>query len=233
MTFRALSLGAGVQSTTALLLSLDGRLPAYDAIVFADTGDEPAAVYEHLERLREIAPIDTVSAGRLRDTVGTTFVPIPLYRAGGMGRRHCTYQFKLRPIRKRLRALTDGPVELAVCISTDEYLRAKDSGLKWLRNVFPLLDERWSRNDCTRYLAERWPYPVPRSACVYCPLKSDREWLDLRERAPDDWLAACAFDRDARRFGFVHRSERPLSEAVLRPEDAGQLTLECEGMCGL
>jgi 3'-phosphoadenosine 5'-phosphosulfate sulfotransferase (PAPS reductase)/FAD synthetase len=224
-----------VQSTAALLLALDGRLAPFDAIVFADTGDEPTAVYEHLERLREISRIDVVTAGRLSDTVGSTFVPIPLYDGhGGMGRRQCTYQFKLRPIRHRLRELYGaGPVDLAVCISTDEVIRAKDSGLRWCRNVFPLLDLRWSRTDCADYLAERWPHPVPRSACVYCPLKSDAEWLDLRSNHPDDWATAVEFDEAARPFGYVHRSGRPLMRAILRPEDGGQLALECEGMCGL
>jgi hypothetical protein len=124
-------------------------------------------------------------------------------------------------------------VDLAVCISTDELERAKDSGLKWQRNVFPLLDLGWDRRRCQSYLAERWPWPVPRSACVYCPLKSDAEWLDMREHYPDDWTAAVAFDEAARPFGYVHRSGRPLAGATLRPEDAGQLTLECEGMCGI
>ena len=230
--YRCLSLGAGVQSTTVLLLALAGRLEAFDRVVFADTGDEPAAVYEHLERLRQLTPIDTVSAGRLADTVDSTYLPIPLYRDGGMGRRQCTYQYKLRPIRSHLHALADR-VDLSVCISTDEHLRAKDASVKWCRNVFPLLDLGWSRADCAAYLAERWPHPVARSACVYCPLKSDREWLDLRENQPDDWAAAVAFDERARPFGYVHRSERPLAEAILRPEDAGQLTLECEGLCGV
>jgi hypothetical protein len=229
---RVLSLGAGVQSTTVLLLAHTGTIAPFDRIVFADTGDEPAAVYEHLERLMSIAEIHTVTAGRLADTVTSSFVPIPLYQRGGMGRRQCTYQFKLRPIRAHLHAMTDR-VDLAVCISTDEHMRAKDSGLKWLTNTFPLLDLRWSRTDCERYLADTWPHPVPRSACVYCPLKSDAEWLDMREHRPDDWAAAVAFDEAARPFGYVHRTERPLATAVLRPEDAGQLTLECEGMCGL
>jgi hypothetical protein len=229
----ALSLGAGVQSTAVLLLALDGVLPPFDMIVFADTGDEPAAVYEHLDRLRAVAPIVTVSAGHLGATINDSFMPIPLYDGrGGMGRRQCTYQFKLRPIRRQLRTI-GRPVNLSVCISTDEHLRAKDSGLLWCRNVFPLLDLGWSRDDCKRYLSERWPWPVPRSACVYCPLKGDREWLDLRENHPDDWAAAVAFDEAARPFGYVHRSERPLATAILIPEDAGQLTLECEGMCGV
>jgi|SRR2546426_390796 len=48
---RVLSLGAGVQSTTVLLMSCKGILPKLNAVVFADTGWEPLAVYEHLERL--------------------------------------------------------------------------------------------------------------------------------------------------------------------------------------
>ena len=153
---RALSLGAGVQSTAVLLLALDGVIEPYGSIVFADTGDEPAAVYEHLDRLREVAPVVTVSRGRrLSSTIGDTFLPIPLFDGrGGMGQRQCTRQFKLRPIRHYLRTL-DESIELSVCISTDEYLRAKDSGLLWCRNTFPLLDLGWSRVDCSTYLADQ------------------------------------------------------------------------------
>jgi 3'-phosphoadenosine 5'-phosphosulfate sulfotransferase (PAPS reductase)/FAD synthetase len=231
---RVLSLGAGVQSTTVYLLAVADEIAPFDRVIFADTGDEPAAVYDHLARLDPMQRnIDVVTAGRLSDTVDGTYMPVPLYQHGGMGRRQCTYQYKLRPIRARLRDLGFDDVDLSVCISTDEYLRAKDSGLQWCRNVFPLLDLGWSRTDCLAYLADKWPEPVPRSACVYCPLKSDREWLDLRDHHPDDWAAAVDFDNKARRFGYVHRSERPLAEVVLRPEDAGQLVLECEGMCGV
>ncbi len=42
-TIRALSLGAGVQSTTLALLAVEGVLPMPDVAIFADTGWEPAA----------------------------------------------------------------------------------------------------------------------------------------------------------------------------------------------
>ncbi len=70
---RLLSLGAGVQSTTLLLLAAEGRLPKLDGAIFADTGWEPATVYTHLDRLeREVAqpagiPIYRVSAGNIRN----------------------------------------------------------------------------------------------------------------------------------------------------------------------
>src|SRR5262249_8617137 len=69
-THRYLSLGAGVQSSAALLLAAPGDIAPFDAAIFADTGWEPAAVYTHLDRLEEFAaeagiPIVRVSAGTL------------------------------------------------------------------------------------------------------------------------------------------------------------------------
>lgn len=47
-----LSLGAGVQSTTMLLMAAAGELePLPELAIFADTGWEPATVYEHLDWL--------------------------------------------------------------------------------------------------------------------------------------------------------------------------------------
>lgn len=68
---RVLSLGAGVQSTCVLLMSLCGDLPPLDTAIFADTGWEPAAVYEHLAKLEAFAAshgldIRRVTAGNIR-----------------------------------------------------------------------------------------------------------------------------------------------------------------------
>jgi len=50
---RVLSLGAGVQSTALALMAAHGEVgPMPDCAIFSDTGWEPAAVYEHLARLR-------------------------------------------------------------------------------------------------------------------------------------------------------------------------------------
>jgi hypothetical protein len=232
---RVLSLGAGVQSTTTLLLAEEGRIESFDRIIFADTQDEPQSVYEHLARLMDRFPaIEVVTAGKLSDTFATDFTPVPFFTAdGGMGQRQCTNQYKLRPIRQHLRRQGAKAVEMAVCISMDETWRMKDSGLKWCRNYWPLVDLGWHRKTCEVYLEAHWPYPVPRSACTYCPFKSDAEWWDMRENHPEDWLAAVEMDRAARKHGYAHRSCVPLDEAVLRPEDAGQMVLECEGMCGV
>lgn len=67
----ALSLGAGVQSTSIALLAIDGVLPRPDVAIFADTGWEPAAVYAQVDRIgaeleRAGIPLHRVSKGNLR-----------------------------------------------------------------------------------------------------------------------------------------------------------------------
>lgn len=52
---KVVSFGAGIQSMTKALLIRDGKLEKPDAVIFSDTGWEPAAVYAALDRVeREI-----------------------------------------------------------------------------------------------------------------------------------------------------------------------------------
>ncbi len=117
---RVLSLGAGVQSTTLLLMSCLGELPLLDAAVFADTQWEPAEVYTHLEKLTAFAaragiPVYRVTGGTLREEsliflsggvgvrnrvgVQGRWASLPLYvKGGGIMRRQCTKYYKIRPI---------------------------------------------------------------------------------------------------------------------------------------
>ena len=78
VVYRALSLGAGVQSSVlALLLARGDReleelgYPQPDTAVFADTGWEPNYVYQHLDWLEEQLPFPLirVSAGDLRGNI--------------------------------------------------------------------------------------------------------------------------------------------------------------------
>lgn len=163
-TLRVLSLGAGVQSTTLLMLSAEGRLPKLDAAIFADTGWEPKAVYEHLDRLdREIAqpagiPVHRVSVGNIREDAldpAHRFASMPLFiknqdGGDGMTRRQCSSEYKIKPIKQQVRQLLGHPhpapvprgvyAEQWIGISKDEIGRAKDSDVKYARNAFPLLD---------------------------------------------------------------------------------------------
>ena len=103
VVYRAISLGAGVQSTVlALLLSRsDPRLvklgyPKPDVAVFADTGWEPEYVYRHLDWVeRQLQyQLVRVSDGDLRVNLkqgltvsGHRFVDVPLFTVNEDGKK--------------------------------------------------------------------------------------------------------------------------------------------------
>ena len=253
---RILSLGAGVQSTALLVMILEGSIDA-DAAVFADTGWEPRAVYDHLDALKKIAadagfPIHIVSAGHSIREVGgdVTAGRPPVYlrgeRGDGMLRRQCTKVFKVQPVRRKIRDIMREAqvdrVDQLLGISIDEIQRMRTSDVRYITNVYPLIDAGMRRSDCLEYLRDRGLH-APRSACIGCPYHSDGEWRRLRDESPDEFADAVAYEREIQADGlgldampFLHRSRVTLDRVDLSTlEDRGQLTFddECEGMCGV
>lgn len=229
-----ISLGAGVQSTAVLAMSTLGLhgCPRADVAIFADTGDEPNWVYDHLAVLEPWAAergvrVERVQKGHLSRQIldhaavkgdGDRFVTIPAFVEGEDGRgaplrRQCTREFKIEPIEKRVRALLGAApgeriagrkkARALLGISLDEIQRARDNQTPWITNVFPLIDAKIRRWDCERFIAEVG-LPVPRkSACVFCPYHSNAFWLDLRDNHPAEWAKAVEFDRKIRRLQTV------------------------------
>ncbi len=258
---RVLSLGAGVQSSTLLLMALEGVIPSPDAAIFADTGWEPKAVYAHLDYLEEFAsegspsiPIHRVSYGNLRQDAlnGKPESWMPLYSrdpktgAKQQLKRQCTRNYKITPIRQKVRALGGSPrnpVEQVIGISLDEHQRMRDSGVKYITNVYPLVDMHMTRTDCLKWLREHDYEEPPKSACLGCPYHGDHQWAELREHSPSEFADAAEFDAEIRERWrthrsqevFVHRSVTPLADAPLTAADIGQGSLfdgECdEGVC--
>jgi len=266
---RVISLGAGVQSTVMALMAAHGEIgPMPDCSIFADTGWEPQGVYDHLDWLEKQLPFPTyrVSVGNIRDdhiaglnTTGQCFASIPMFTAnGGMGRRQCTAEYKVAPIRKRQRELLGvqpqrrvpkgTEVEQWLGISTDEAGRIKPSRDKWQINHWPLIDADMSRQDCIKWFDAKYPArQLSKSACIGCPFHNNNNWRDLRDNDPVSWQDAVEFDKAIRHNGsklvgmkeqqFLHRACVPLDEVDLdTAEDRGQLNFfvnECAGMCGV
>jgi hypothetical protein len=227
---RILSLGAGVQSTALLLMTLDGELPPLDAAIFADTREEPVDVYRHLWWLAERCataglPLHIVSDPKsqgltadLRDVLegrrppGIAQPPINFVgEAGRMQlRRQCTTHLKIQPIRRKVREIAgltgrrspDRPVvHQVIGISLDEAHRMRDTGEPWIVNEYPLVDRRMKRHDCLLWM-ERHGYPRPsRSACVMCPFRNTEDWRELRDSDPEGWKRAIEYDELVRDSG--------------------------------
>jgi hypothetical protein len=116
-------------------------------------------------------------------------------------------------------------------ISRDEFHRAKDASVRYLHNLFPLLDlsgsadvvTGWTRQDCIRYLRRAGWGSTPKSACIGCPFHGNRQWRDLRDHHPDEWADAVAFDHTLRSMDlrgikqrpYLHRSLLPLDQAPI------------------
>jgi hypothetical protein len=240
-TLRILSLGAGVQSTTLALMACDGTLPGLDAAIFADTGWEPPAVYQQVERLEMVLTAAGISfaivcKGDLRrETIEQTpgrkgFAAIPYFvrnsdGTAGLGQRQCTHEYKLKPVRKKTRQMLGAPppyrrvprghaAEMWIGFSTDEVGRINDRrDVLYIQKRYPLLELGMSRKDCTRWLAERsWGHTV-KSACIGCPMHGNRQWRDLRDNQPEQWADAVEFDRSIRDGGS--RPLKPGAQAFL------------------
>lgn len=265
-------MGAGVQSSTLLLMIAAGEVEPVECAIFADTGDEPRAVYDWLAFLKTRAncPIYTVSAGtlskdstrlRLSKKSGNTYLapslPVHLQNSTGgkgMGQRQCTRNHKIDPINKFLRTYAEVPrgtktplLNVLIGISTDEALRMKPAQKPWLQNSWPLIEAGMSRQDCLAWM-QRHGYPKPpRSACVFCPYKSDAEWKFLKENDPTSFDLAARYERKLQvAYGqstalpdgvvpFLHYTLKPLREVEFKStgKQIDQFNNECEGMCGV
>lgn len=265
-----LSLGAGVQSTVMALMAergLYGMTPP-DFAIFADTGWEPPAVYEHLDWLKNQLSYEviTVRASNIRTDVlngtnpaGQKFLDLPVFLTNPDGShsiaaRQCTAHYKLRPIhqylRQRLelqprrRAPKDLQVAMLLGISTDEAGRQKPSREEWITNEYPLIKQGWSRGQLEDWFHHEYPdRQLPRSACIGCPYKSNREWQYLQEQDPESFADAVFVDqalretpasRDALRGeAFLHRARVPLSRVnfTAATSDRNLMLDECEGLC--
>lgn len=246
---RVLSLGAGVQSTVLALMACDGTLAKPDAAIFADTGWEPQRVYDHLDQLSIVLneagiPLYVVSSGTLRaDALDPEhrYCSVPYFvrnpdGSEGMGRRQCTSEYKLKPIKVKVRELLGYPhptpvprgvfAEQWIGFSTDEIHRVRDTlDVQYSRPRHPLLELGMSRKDCLRWLAARGWSSVAKSACIGCPFHGNAQWRDLRDNSPQEWADAVAFDEAIRKGGarglplngeaFLHRSRIPLSIAPI------------------
>jgi hypothetical protein len=289
---RVLNLGAGVQSTALLLMdamvhrwdrrkeveSFIDQVYIYDPFafaIFADTQDEPRAVYAHLIKLQAFgtAPILVGSAGRLGDdlinginSTGQQYVTIPAFTSAteggesGITRRQCTSEYKIsvveRIIRREILGLEPGcpvpddtKITQSLGLSADEPARIiktrnRFNASGWAEAEFILSDLELERSDCKAFLTSLG-LTVPRSACVFCPFRSNAEWRAIRDHDPEGWARAVEVDEGMRaadlrcdhgldRRLYLHRSCLPLSKAPIdgpSSESFGFAT-ECQGMCG-
>ena len=187
---------------------------------------------------------------------------VPVWTVGKDGKyaptnRGCTRDYKIKIIHDGIQEFLGFPKDkrvprnsgvLAVQwvgISTDEITRAKISTKQWLENRHPLIELRMDRGDCFAWM-KRHDYPTPpRSACYFCPFRTNEHWKILRSQEPAFFERAVELDHALRANGiragfkehtYLHKSLKPLDQVDF-DEAQGELDFgfenECEGMCGV
>ena len=271
------SFGGGVQSTALAAMVLKGDLPRPALWIFADTGDEPRAVYSHVMKWREKIeaagmefrtvsrsnPFESLSdhvLSRIEKGLGGVNYP-PLYvkrekRSGRMPLwRGCTKVFKSRVLDKEAKIFAKVPrgykgppmVRKWLGISMDEMGRMRDSTVPWFDFWYPLVEYRITRAKCLEFLKDIGE-TAPRSACVYCPFHSDKEWKHVK-KDPQDWEKVVFFEKELHRIwkekgGFgglrsmptLHKSGLPIDQVDFSdPQNDlfNSWDQECAGICGV
>jgi len=206
---RVISYGGGVQSTALCVLATQGKIGHVDAALFANVGEdsehpdtiryvrevmqpwatERGLSIHMLDRIRRTGERETLYQRLLRPGSRSIPIPVRMPDTGAPGTRNCTMDFKVKVIRKWLRAhgvTKTAPATVLIGFSSDEFQRVNSRRPSdYETPEHPLLDLRLSREDCKRVI-ERAGLPVPpKSACYFCPFHRPSQWSRMRRDEPE------------------------------------------------
>ena len=214
-----LSLSGGKDSA-ALAVYLRDRVPEMEYI-FSDTRKELPETYEYVERIEDYLgkPVNRLNADLGFDHWYDVY--------GGMipsnHRRWCTKMLKLKPFEE---FVGDDPVINYVGLRADENREGYISRKPNIKPVYPFREDGLKLNDIKEILRTSGvgmpPYTEwgrSRSGCYFCFYQQRIEWVRLKEKHPDLYEAAKAYERPYEGSGnvFTWSSKESLAE-IERPE---------------
>ncbi len=225
-----LSLSGGKDSA-ALAIYMRDRVPEMEYI-FHDTDKELPEPYESLSRLEAILGkrIDKTTADRSFDHWLTVF--------GGMipssHRRWCTKMLKLKPFEQYV---GDDTVINYVAIRADEERSGYISHKPNITPVYPFKEAGLVRRDIIRILEDHGlglpkytDWGRTRSGCFFCFFQQKIEWVRLREKYPELYEQAKAYEYTANKGTgnpFYWCGDEPLVE-LERPKRIAEIKRKWE-----
>ena len=262
ITDRVIAFGSGTQSIAMTLMAMKNKFDTKpDFAVFSDTQAEPESVYNYYnyftKKLKEKYDFNIykVSQGNiLKDIEGNKrMATLPYFvkkenNKKGMMLRQCTSEYKIKPFHSFLKNHFDIPrknknskpfLEIWFAISTDEMSRIRESDKWYAVNRYPLIEKNIHRKKSIDYVVKNGYDRPPRSACVVCPYRSDKEWMNLTK---EELEVAVDFEKkvnnkiDIKEKLFLHSSLKDLDKVDFN-KNKNQLEFgfvnECEGYCGI
>lgn len=197
MTKIVLCLGAGVNSTTILVLFKHGKVDLNIAI-FADTSGEHPETYKYLSEV--IVPFCqkiglecvTVKSDKppLYDFYfSRNIIPTRMFR-------HCTDHYKIQPINKYCKNRFGNDYTLVLGIDASEKERARS----WEVFDYPLIRLGIDREKCIKIIRdEELPIPI-KSGCYFCPFTKKDSWLWLLKNHRNLYLNAEKLEKNGSRY---------------------------------
>jgi 3'-phosphoadenosine 5'-phosphosulfate sulfotransferase (PAPS reductase)/FAD synthetase len=209
---------SGGKDSTALAVYMRDRLPEME-YVFCDTQKELPETYEYLDRLEAYLgkPIKRLNANRGFDhwlKVYGNYLP-------SARMRWCTRMLKLKPLEEYVGQ------DLAisyVAIRADEDRDGYISTMPNFRAVYPFKEAGITEADVRRLLDDaglglpKYYEWRSRSGCYFCFFQRRAEWIGLKERHPDLFEKAKAYEKIEPETGVRYTwSQRESLEELEQP----------------
>jgi hypothetical protein len=201
-----LSYGGGLNST-ALLVFLVKRKYPLDMVIFANTGDEFQHTYDSIKYYSDFCNkngIEFVIVDEFKKYNVKSMIEYYIRKKSTPSRmrRDCTTKFKILPIRKYLRNTYGKKERFKMYIGIDygELHRMKSSDVRYIEQVYPLVDAKIDRSGCKSYLIEN-NRPIPeKSGCYYCPYTKKDGWINLKMNHPKLFKKAMELEQNNKRY---------------------------------
>lgn len=223
---------SGGKDSTALAIYLRDRVPQME-YVFCDTHKELPETYEYLLKIEAYLgkPIIRLCDDRGFDhwlTIFNSYLP-------STRMRWCTKLLKIKPFEKYV---GDDEVRMYVGIRADEDREAYISSKPNIRPVYPFKEDGIDLAGVQRILDEsgigfpRYYDWRTRSGCYFCFFQRRNEWVGLKERHPDLYELAKAYEKTDPVTGMRYCEQvrsrlklwtDPLPEGVLKLSDLTEL----------
>lgn len=181
------SFGGGINST-ALLVLMQRRQYPIDAVLFADTGGEKPATYEHIATMNEWLTkhnLPTITTCAEAVTLEDDCLDRETLPGKAFGFGSCSERFKIRPMQRKAKELFGK--DATICWNIGIHAGEAHRGVfprenLWVRRL--LVEAGWAQHECVKAIREEGlPIPV-KSACFFCPAMRKAEVIQLSKDAP-------------------------------------------------
>lgn len=145
----------------------------------------------------------------------------------------CTQIYKIAPMRRALRnylatkygvtngVLRSGFVDMWIGFAADEWHRCSESDVNYIRNTFPIIEQKWDRAMIEGWFLNTGTPKPPRSVCAACFSNGLDYFEEMYRERPEDWEKAVDVDNAVEKWHLCGITDYPVfvSKSLIRLRD--------------